>query len=329
MAKVTIEDISRSTGLSRGTVSRALNDRPDISDRTKRRVLDACAKLNYVRNHAARSLATGRNLSIAALIDDQPSALAFDVLLGALRAAENSSFALQIAELPADAQGAAQRLRTLRVAPIDGVLAITPRAASNAALLEEALGERKLASLWPIDGLACDVYTPDYAEAGRVAARRLADLGAGATLYVHEAEPAALRNGFEDGAAERGLALSLVDIADSSGLPRRLMAADFVVCPSVQSAITVALASAGTGRNLGKDLFLLLLVDEPLAARLDPSLSAIDLGGAEIGRRAVETILSRIDGQRADLPQVTRVAPRFVGRASTAGAAHGKLEPTS
>ena len=54
MRKVTIEDISRDTGLSRGTVSRALNDRPDISTRTKQRVLETCRKLNYVPSFAAR-----------------------------------------------------------------------------------------------------------------------------------------------------------------------------------------------------------------------------------------------------------------------------------
>ncbi|RMF85876.1 MAG: LacI family transcriptional regulator, partial [Planctomycetota bacterium] len=69
MGKVTIEDISRETGLSRGTVSRALNDRPDISAKTKRRVLEACRKLNYVPSYAARSLATGRRYAIAVIIN--------------------------------------------------------------------------------------------------------------------------------------------------------------------------------------------------------------------------------------------------------------------
>ena len=70
MGKVTIEDISRSTGLSRGTVSRALNDRPDISAQTKQRVLEACLRLKYVPSHAARSLATGRRYAVAVLVDD-------------------------------------------------------------------------------------------------------------------------------------------------------------------------------------------------------------------------------------------------------------------
>ncbi len=69
MARITIEDISRQTGLSRGTVSRALNDRPDISRQTKQRVLEACRKLNYLPSHAARSLATGRSFAVAVLVD--------------------------------------------------------------------------------------------------------------------------------------------------------------------------------------------------------------------------------------------------------------------
>ena len=68
MPKVTIDDISRETGLSRGTISRALNDRSDISDATKQRVMAACAKLHYTPSFAARSLATGRNLALAAVM---------------------------------------------------------------------------------------------------------------------------------------------------------------------------------------------------------------------------------------------------------------------
>lgn len=57
MAKrVTIHDVAALAGVSRQTVSRALNDMDDISSETKKRVLEASAKLGYRPSRFARNL---------------------------------------------------------------------------------------------------------------------------------------------------------------------------------------------------------------------------------------------------------------------------------
>jgi DNA-binding LacI/PurR family transcriptional regulator len=104
MHKVTIEDISRDTGLSRGTVSRALNDRPDISPKTKQIVLESCRKLNYVPSHAARSLATGRNYAVAALVDNLESPFSAGFLRGAIDHARQAHYVVHVVELGPQAQ---------------------------------------------------------------------------------------------------------------------------------------------------------------------------------------------------------------------------------
>jgi LacI family transcriptional regulator len=62
---VGIKDIARSTGVSIGTVDRALHDKPGISPATRRRVLDAAAALGYRPNLAARRLKSGKRIRIA------------------------------------------------------------------------------------------------------------------------------------------------------------------------------------------------------------------------------------------------------------------------
>ena len=76
--------------LSIGTVSRALNDRPDVNPETRARVKAAAAELGYVPNQSGRSLRSGRTGIVAAVIPTQgfaPSADAglFTVLEGARR----------------------------------------------------------------------------------------------------------------------------------------------------------------------------------------------------------------------------------------------------
>ncbi len=63
-----LKDLAASLGLSQTTVSRALNDYPEVSDTTRRRVKDAARKTNYRPDPRAMGLATGRTLSIGHVI---------------------------------------------------------------------------------------------------------------------------------------------------------------------------------------------------------------------------------------------------------------------
>ena len=55
-------------GLSQTTVSRALNDYPEVSEKTRQKVLKAARDNNYFANPTARNLATGRSGAIGHVI---------------------------------------------------------------------------------------------------------------------------------------------------------------------------------------------------------------------------------------------------------------------
>lgn len=59
MSKVSLKALSEHLGLAEGTVSRAINDYPDIAKRTRERVKRAANELGYRPNSIARRLATG------------------------------------------------------------------------------------------------------------------------------------------------------------------------------------------------------------------------------------------------------------------------------
>lgn len=61
---VTIKDVAQYAGVSASTVSRVVNDNPDISPATKKRVQAAMKKLKYTPNMAARSLSNPKAQSI-------------------------------------------------------------------------------------------------------------------------------------------------------------------------------------------------------------------------------------------------------------------------
>ena len=67
MDRFTIIDIARIAGVSQSTVSRVLNDRPDVSEKTRQRVLKVIKDLDFSPDEKARRLVSGKSRTIAVL----------------------------------------------------------------------------------------------------------------------------------------------------------------------------------------------------------------------------------------------------------------------
>jgi DNA-binding LacI/PurR family transcriptional regulator len=330
MSKVTIEHISRHTGLSRGTISRALNDRPDISQKTKQRVLEVCAKLNYAPSHAARSLATGRTFAVAVLVRSFHSAFAAAFLRGAAARAAGAQYLIHPVELGPDADAAADRLKRLGADRIDGVISAAAPEVALIDILREPMGNRPFVSCWPLPGVACDVLTPDHREAGRLSARHILQRGIRELLYVHAGRSAAADErlaGFRDVCREHdidpeGATCHIRGADDTSELDLAPVRAAVdgvraIVAEDDELAVSLLILCSGLGRVPGRDVAIIGHGNERFAQSIHPGLSTVDLAGEEIGRRAMEVVLQRVAKTRLDAPQVTKVPPLLIVRASS------------
>ena len=65
---MTIKDIARLSGVGISTVSRVLNDRPDVSEESRQRVLEVIAQHNYLPNNSARSLVRTKSDTIGLVV---------------------------------------------------------------------------------------------------------------------------------------------------------------------------------------------------------------------------------------------------------------------
>ena len=65
-----IYEIAKEAGVSIATVSRVMNHSCTVSEKSRKRVLEAVEKLNYVPNSAARSLSTSTSTSVGVVIPD-------------------------------------------------------------------------------------------------------------------------------------------------------------------------------------------------------------------------------------------------------------------
>ncbi len=68
-SKVTLAQIAAATGVSVNAVSRALNDKSDISDATKEKIKNAAREMGYIANSSARSLRSGKTNTIGVIMD--------------------------------------------------------------------------------------------------------------------------------------------------------------------------------------------------------------------------------------------------------------------
>ncbi|PYS32306.1 MAG: LacI family transcriptional regulator, partial [Acidobacteria bacterium] len=64
----TLADIARELGVSKMTVSRAINNHPEISPETRARILEAAQRMNYRPNQFARALTTNRSYLLGVVV---------------------------------------------------------------------------------------------------------------------------------------------------------------------------------------------------------------------------------------------------------------------
>ena len=71
-----LKDLAKECGVSVATVSKALNDQPDIAPATRERIRAAARRMGYLPNAAARALKTNRTYNLGVLfVDEKQSGL--------------------------------------------------------------------------------------------------------------------------------------------------------------------------------------------------------------------------------------------------------------
>ena len=110
LKRATIEDVARLAGVSRQTVSRAVNDKPEIDSETKRRVLEAAQTLNYRPSRFARGLIRQDTITLGLVISDIGNPFFPELASGVLRAAQARDWQVVLYDTGDDSE---RELRTL------------------------------------------------------------------------------------------------------------------------------------------------------------------------------------------------------------------------
>jgi DNA-binding LacI/PurR family transcriptional regulator len=322
-------DVARLAGVSHQTVSRVLNDSPNVKEATKERVLGAIRELDYRPNSAARTLVTRRSQTLGVVSFDTTLYGPASMLFGIEQAARSAGYFVSIASLRSlDARSVQEAVDRLRDQAVEGVLVIAPQTSAAGALAQ-------VRSVVPVVavGSGAQAKVPgvavDNEAGGRAATRYLLDLGH-RTVH-HVAGPGswldaqARQSGWRAALTDAGAPVPEVlagDWSARSGFEAGLQLLQksevtAVFCANDHMALGVLRALNEAGRTIPGDISVVGFDDIPESSYFTPPLSTVRQDFGELGRRGLELLLDEITDGRHSARRVM-VTPELILRASTA-----------
>jgi DNA-binding LacI/PurR family transcriptional regulator len=322
-------DVAKLAGVSHQTVSRVLNDHPNVREQTRLRVRAAIAELGYRPNRAARALVTGRSQLLGIVAQNSTLYGPASLLAAFEQAAAEAGFAVSVGSVGRldreSIAGAVERHLDQRVA---GLVVIAPVASADDALEEMPAG----VPLVTIDGdprRPHALVTVDQAAGARAATRHLLEAGHATVWHVSGPSDwydAAWRIEGWRGALEAAGAevppLVQADWSAASGyvagqMLARMPEVTAVFTANDHQALGLLRAFGERGRRVPRDVSVIGFDDVPEAAYYIPPLTTIRPDFAAVARAGLELLLRQIDGEAAGSDRVT-IAPTLVVRDSVA-----------
>lgn len=135
MDKVTMEDIAERADVSMTTVSRALNNKPDIDDQTKRKILSVADELNYRPNRFAKGLRSSNTSTLGVIVTDISNPFFSAVLKGVEAAAGKQDYSLIFEDTDESYDMEQSAIQTMLNEQLDGLL-ITPIQTNGKTILD-------------------------------------------------------------------------------------------------------------------------------------------------------------------------------------------------
>lgn len=120
--RITIEDVAREAKVSRQTVSRAINNKAEISADTLNRVLAAVEKLGYRPSRMAQGLVTQRTYTFALVVGDINNPFFPEVARGMLDAAQLKGYNVFLCNTDGNLQQELRVLQSLADHGVDGII---------------------------------------------------------------------------------------------------------------------------------------------------------------------------------------------------------------
>ncbi|MEV1019521.1 LacI family DNA-binding transcriptional regulator [Streptomyces sp. NPDC050264] len=336
---VTLAEVARHAGVSASTVSYVLSGKRSISAATRERVESSVRQLGYHPNAGARALASSKSNIIALMVPlrtDMYVPVMMEIAMAVATAARTHGYDI----LLLTGEEGAQAVRRIEGSALADAMIVMDVELDDERLplLRTATRPAVLIGL-PADTTGLTCVDLDFAAAGAVCAQHLADLGHREIAVIGEAAAVYERRtgfaertltGLRERSGELGLRLlhrpcegsyASVSATLSRIFDERPGTTAFVVQNEAATDPLLALLRQ-SGRAVPEDVSVVAVCPEQVAAHASVPLTSVAVPAQEMGRRAVEQVIARIEGRGTD-EEVVLLAPELTLRESAAQAPVG------
>jgi LacI family transcriptional regulator len=321
----TLEEVAQLASVSRSTVSRVINDHPNVRPEVRERVWQVIREVGYQPHAAARSLVTNRTYVIGMIIPEVVTTLFTDpffplLLRGATEACNSHQYQLMLSLFTGNADRQEIYQRILRSGYLDGVLVAS-------ASLEDPIVPNLLRDRIPFVSVGrypdelVHYVDVDNVGGARMAVEHLIRLGhrriATITGRLDMIAGQDRLNGYRQALEARGIPLEeeLIvegDFTESSGMfgMQRVLSASpsAVFVASDMMAVGALKALRQADQQVPQDIALVSFDDIPIASAIEPALTTVRQPIERIASMAVEVLLSVLETS----PQGEAPAQRIV-----------------
>jgi LacI family transcriptional regulator len=332
---VRMKDIGKKLGVSAVTVSKVLHDHPDISEETRKRVLDYIKKVDYHPNILARSLVTGHSFLVGLVVPDLLHPFFAEIAKSLSSTLGTKGYLLIIASSEEDPDLEAREIRQLQARHLDAL--VIASCAMNSAQIEKLAEQTEPYVLIDrnFSKVRSNFVGTDDVRAGQIATEHLIQMGCQRIAHISgqhnstghgrlEGYKAALRAGGLRYRSEYVISRPNVDVdSNEQGklamqiLLSRKLRPDAVFCYNDPLAIGAMEKILDEGLRVPDDIAVIGCGNLHFDSSLRVSLSSIDQHSHLIGRHAGEVLLEIFKSRKPLAKRTIILEPALVARAST------------
>lgn len=312
MTSVTLAKVAERAGVSTATVSMVLRNRGRISEATRQRVLLTLDEMGYVYNQTAANLRNRTSNQVGLLLHDITNPFYGEMTAGLSHEMERHDLLLFLANSEESGERQQKFVDSLMRNSACGLVLCAARETSP--LFFETLKRRNIPAIMvvrPFEDVAFDFVGTDNFLGTQLATQHLIGRGHRHIAFIGGSLGSTTRaqriGGYTSRLLEKGIQpqsewIVTSEASQSDGaraaeaLFQRFPQITAAVCYQDIVALGVMQALRKIGREPGKDFALVGFDDVTEASLVQPALTTVSVAAKEIGRKAGELLLSRIQG---------------------------------
>jgi LacI family transcriptional regulator len=326
----TIKDVAREANVSVATVSRVFNDSGPVSEETRQRIRDAAERLRYAPHGVARSLITSRTHTIGVLLPDLYGEFFSEVIRGMDFAAKRGGYHLIVSSSHDAKDEIESAIRSMR-GRVDGLIAMSPHLDAVSLVMNAPSTLPVVLLNAAVAGDEYDALTIENRSGAQAMVKHLIGVGHRAVAMITGSpgnyDALERLRGYRKAMRDAGIDVPNEwelpgDFSEAAGYRAvgTLLALDprptAVFAANDSMAIGAMSGLREAGLRVPEDMAVAGFDDIPMARYMSPPLTSVHVAIAELGARAVQTLLQAIRDKNEHVRRHQRLATTLVIRES-------------